>query len=75
MKRYWKLIVVCGIVFSTWANLALAQGKGKLSLGVADSLPTGKHWLVDNGIKPWGGGDSDYGRSGNLRILSVGTVG
>jgi len=53
MKHDWKLIAVCGVVFSMWANPAPAQGTEKLSLRVADSLPTGKHWLVDNGIKPW----------------------
>lgn len=45
MKHDWKLIAVCGVVFSMWANPAPAQGKEKLSLRVADSLPTGKHWF------------------------------
>jgi len=53
MKHYWKLVGLCGVLFSIWGNGALAQGKEKLVLRVADSLPTSGHWMVENATKFW----------------------
>ncbi len=53
MKHYWKLVGLCGVLFSVWGNGALAQGKEKLVLRVADSFPTSGHWMVENATKPW----------------------
>ncbi len=53
MKHYWKLVGLCGVLFSVWGNGALAQGKEKLVLRVADSFPTSGHWVVDNSTKFW----------------------
>ena len=53
MKHFWKLVGLCGVLFSVWGNGALAQGKEKLVLRVADSFPTSGHWMVENATKPW----------------------
>ena len=53
MRSCWKQFALCCVLLVVWGSGALAQGKEKLVLRVADSLPTSGHWMVENATKFW----------------------